>query len=160
MNKKYLVILAVVAVLSAIGIILISSHNVSAYENLENFDSDIKLYKSSTCGCCEIYSSYFKSKGNKNLEIIDVPDIKSVIEQYEIPEFLESCHTVIIGDYFVEGHVPLEAIEKLLSENPDIEGIGMPGMPAGSPGMPGTKQGDFVVYGINYDKSSFEFMRI
>ena len=41
---------------------------------------------------------------------------------------LQSCHTAFIGDYFVEGHVPSDAITKLLSENPDIKGITVPGI--------------------------------
>ena len=35
----------------------------------------------------------------------------------------------------IEGHVPVQEIERLLSERPDIVGIGVAGMPAGSPGM-------------------------
>ena len=60
----------------------------------------------------------------------------------------------------MEGHVPLEAIEKLLQEKPDIKGIAMPGMPSGAPGMLGKKTGDFVVYAVNNDGSYEEFMRI
>ena len=39
--------------------------------------------------------------------------------------------------YFIEGHVPHDAITKLLAEKPDIKGITVPGMPAGInvPGM-------------------------
>ena len=35
----------------------------------------------------------------------------------------------------VEGHVPAGDIRKLLREKPKIAGIGVPGMPVGSPGM-------------------------
>jgi len=37
--------------------------------------------------------------------------------------------------YFIEGHIPIEAIEKLLTEKPEIDGIALPEMPSGSPGM-------------------------
>ena len=80
--------------------------------------------------------------------------------KYEIPPQMESCHTIIVGNYFVEGHVPLEAVEKLLREKPNIKGIAMPGMPSGSPGMPGAKNGDFVIYGVNQDGTTFEFARL
>lgn len=143
-----------------LAVILISSNSASAYQNLKSFDGEMKFYKSSTCGCCEVYSSYFKSKGSSKIEIVNGIDNTKIMEKYGIPKSLESCHTTIIGDYFIEGHVPLEAIEKLLLEKPDIAGIGIPGMPNGSPGMPGSKTGDFVIYGINNDGSSFEFMRI
>ena len=42
--------------------------------------------------------------------------------------------------------MPLEAVEKLLKEKPDIKGIALPGMPSGSPGMPGPKVAPFVIY--------------
>ncbi len=37
--------------------------------------------------------------------------------------------------YIIEGHVPVEEINRLLSERPDVIGIAVAGMPAGSPGM-------------------------
>ena len=40
----------------------------------------------------------------------------------------------------------MEAIEKLLQEKPEIDGIGLPGMPSGVPGMPGPKRAPFDVY--------------
>lgn len=36
----------------------------------------------------------------------------------------------------------------LLSERPDIKGVTLPGMPAGSPGMTGTKAGPFKIYEV------------
>ena len=73
---------------------------------------------------------------------------------------MQSCHTTTIGNYFVEGHIPIEAIEKLMTEKPNIKGIAMPGMPSGSPGMPGAKQGPFIIYAIGNDGSVGEFMRM
>jgi hypothetical protein len=64
---------------------------------------------------------------------------------------MESCHTVEIENYFVEGHVPIEAIQKLLNEKPDINGIALPGMPSGSPGMPGLKMEKFKIHQITLD---------
>ena len=58
-----------------------------------------------------------------------------------------------IGGYFVEGHVPVEAIEKLLTEKPDIAGIAMQGMPLGSPGMPGDKVMPFIIFAVHKDGS-------
>jgi len=160
MRNKLLVVGGIVIGIFALLMILISSGNASGYETLRSFEGKMILYKSSTCGCCEVYSQYFKGKGNSEIEIVTVSDNRRVMDEYNIPGFLESCHTTVVGNYFVEGHIPLEAIEKLLTENPNIAGIGMPGMPSGSPGMPGSKSGDFVIYGVNYDGSTFEFMRI
>jgi len=77
-------------------------------------------------------------------------DMSLIKQRFQVPYELESCHTAIIEGYVVEGHIPNEAIEKLLEERPDIQGIGMAGMPSGSPGMPGVKE-DFMIYEINHD---------
>ena len=42
---------------------------------------------------------------------------------------------VTLDGYVVEGHVPFETIRKVLSERPGVDGIAVPGMPYGSPGM-------------------------
>ena len=47
----------------------------------------------------------------------------------------QSCHTAVVGDYVVEGHVPADLVRRMLEEKPDIAGLAVPGMPRGSPGM-------------------------
>ena len=54
-----------------------------------------------------------------------------------IPDEVASCHTAEVDGYLVEGHVPVQAIQRLLAERPDAVGIALPGMPADSPGMGG-----------------------
>ena len=91
-------------------------------------------YRSPTCGCCENYEEYLIRHGFA-VESEVTEDLDPVKERYGIPEEAESCHTVVVGDYVVEGHVPVEAIEKLLDERPEVDGIAVPGMPSNSPGM-------------------------
>ncbi|MBS3150249.1 hypothetical protein J4425_00370 [Candidatus Woesearchaeota archaeon] len=160
MKKKSMIWAVIILSTVVIGIFAINADKASSFENVRNFQGEIKLYKSGSCGCCGVYSSYFRSKGNSETEIISMESIDSIKQEYEIPLELESCHTTIIGDYFIEGHIPLEAVERLMMEKPDIKGIAMPGMPSGSPGMPGTKKSDFIVYQVNNDGSYDEFMRI
>ncbi len=117
------------------------------------------IFKSSGCGCCGVYSQYMEKRGF-NVQVVDTEDLDSIKGKYKVPVSMQSCHTTVIENYFVEGHVPAEAIEKLLAEKPDIAGIAMPGMPSGSPGMPGSKRGPFMVYAVNKDGSTAEFMRI
>ena len=58
--------------------------------------------------------------------------------KYHIPTAARSCHTAMIGNYIVEGHVPASDIKKLLEKHPaGVVGIAVPGMPTGSPGMEG-----------------------
>ncbi|MEL6892527.1 MAG: DUF411 domain-containing protein [Actinomycetota bacterium] len=37
----------------------------------------------------------------------------------------------------LEGHIPLAAIERLLTDRADVVGLALPGMPGDSPGMGG-----------------------
>jgi len=158
---KYIKIIAGIAVIGFFYLLFLAA-NGSSFETIGNFEGGMTIYKSLTCGCCGIYGNYFKSKGNSDVEIIniDIDNADAIRDQYGVPVQLRTCHTTIIGDYFVEGHIPLEAIEKLLLEQPDIAGIAMPGMPSGSPGMPGAKLGDFIIYSVNKDQTYEEFMRI
>ncbi len=82
------------------------------------------------------------------VESVMTDDLGEVKDRYGVPEQMQSCHTAIVGDYFIEGHVPVEAIRKLLDERPAISGIALPGMPQGSPGMSGEKTEPFVIYAI------------
>lgn len=56
-------------------------------------------------------------------------------DRYQVPLEIQSCHTAIVDGYIIEGHVPVEEIERLLEERPDIVGLAVLGMPPGSPGM-------------------------
>ena len=105
------------------------------------------LYKSPNCGCCGGHAAVLEQNG-VNVNTIPTDDMTAIKKKYNIPPSMESCHTAIIEDYIVEGHVPLEAIQKLLEEQPDIDGIALPRMPAGSPGMPGVKQGPWTIYAL------------
>lgn len=158
-TKSFFIILIGILVIGVIFLIFFIPKG-SSFEAIDNFEGTIGIYKSSSCGCCGVYTNYFQTKGNKNARAVNLADMEFFKNQHKIPNELESCHTTLVGDYFVEGHVPLEAIEKLLEEMPDIEGIAMPGMPNGSPGMPGTKNQEFVIYSVNHDGSYQEFMRI
>jgi hypothetical protein len=48
----------------------------------------------------------------------------------------------------VGGHIPMEVIDRLLAEKPKLVGITLPGMPEGTPGMPGNKPGPLDIYEI------------
>jgi hypothetical protein len=142
--------------------VILTSIGTSKLDFVHEFSGNMTEYKSSSCGCCGLYAKYYQSQGNENLKVVGFQsdeELDNFKDSLGIPKDLRSCHTTVIGKYFVEGHMPLEVIEKLLKEQPDIAGIAMPGMPEGSPGMPGTKKGDFIVYSVNHDGSYQEFMR-
>lgn len=111
----------------------------------ESSAEKVIVYKSESCGCCVQHSAYLRGEGF-DVEIVIEDDMSAIKDKYNIPKEMLSCHTAIFGEYFVEGHVPIEAINKLLEEQPEIDGIALPEMPSGSPGMPGPKLEPFVIY--------------
>jgi hypothetical protein len=104
-----------------------------------------KLYKNPDCYCCELYGQYLEENGYE-VDVIATEQLVALKAQHNIPQDLAACHTTVIGDYVVEGHVPVESIDRLLEKQPNITGIGVAGMPSGSPGMPGRKTGPIVVH--------------
>jgi hypothetical protein len=107
----------------------------------------VVMFKSPTCGCCVNYAAYLERQGF-SVETVMTQDMSVIKADNDIPRNMESCHTVMIGDYFVEGHIPIEAVNQMLEEKPSIDGIALPGMPSGSPGMPGIKNTKFTIYGL------------
>jgi hypothetical protein len=106
------------------------------------------VFKSPTCGCCHEWEAYLRRHG---YTVVSMPtdDMTAVKSEHGVPQPAWSCHTAIIGGYVVEGHVPIEAIDDLLTQGPPIDGIALPGMPAGSPGMPGVKASPFEILAID-----------
>lgn len=94
------------------------------------------VYKSATCGCCKKWVEHMQKAGYA-VTSHDVPDVNVYKKRYAVGEDLWSCHTAIVtGGYVVEGHVPADVIDKLVTEAPkDVIGLAVPGMPQGSPGM-------------------------
>ena len=130
----------------------------NALANIDNKKLSVEVFKTPSCGCCYGYV-LFLEKEQFNVRETDMRSLHSIKQKYNIPLEMQSCHTTIIGKYFIEGHVPLEAVNKLLKEQPDIDGIALPGMPIGTPGMPGKKEEPFVVYQLIDGKFSI-FMTI
>ncbi len=113
----------------------------------KNLLGEITVYLTPNCGCCKLYTKYLENRGFK-VKIIEMEDLSQLKNEIGIPPTLQSCHTSFINGYFIEGHVPVEAIIKLLNEKQNIAGIVLPGMPSGSPGMPGGKDEPFKIYAI------------
>ena len=151
-NKKTIMFVGVGLVIVTLFFLYFDNNELSG------FGIPVIVYKSPMCGCCEGYISNLEGNGF-DVDVEIVQNMQSIKIQYNIPPDMQSCHTVIIGDYFVEGHVPLEAVNKLLNEKPDIDGIALPGMLSGSPGMPGKKTETFQIYALSNGASS-EFMII
>lgn len=94
----------------------------------------VAAYRNPGCGCCENWSNLLKAAGFK-ITMSDDPNLARRRQSLGIPESVAGCHLALIGRYMIEGHVPVEDIFRLLSEQPDAMGLAVPGMPSGSPGM-------------------------
>jgi hypothetical protein len=92
------------------------------------------VYKDAGCGCCKKWVEHVRQAGFE-VEAHDTSNMDEVKANAGVPAQLQSCHTALVGRYAVEGHVPADVIKKMLDEKPNIRGIAVPGMPAGSPGM-------------------------
>ena len=110
------------------------------------------VYKSATCGCCSKWVEHMQANGF-DVKAINVDDIDKVKRERGVPADATSCHTAIVNGYIVEGHVPADAVLKVLKEKPAIAGIAVPGMPMGSPGMeiPGGQKEAFNI--VAFDKA-------
>ena len=113
----------------------------------------VTLYKDLQCTCCEAYAKFLEEQGFK-VEVKPVRDLHSIDQKAGVPEALEGCHTSFIDGYVVIGHVPIDAIHKLLAERPKIVGISIPGMPANLPGMPGPRSKPVAIHEIAADGSA------
>lgn len=93
------------------------------------------VYKSASCGCCKLWVDHVKGAGFTVREV-NTDDLNTVKREMGIPPRLASCHTVVVGSYVVEGHVPADDVKRLLRDRPaTVRGLAVPGMPIGSPGM-------------------------
>jgi hypothetical protein len=117
------------------------------------------LYKNPQCDCCEGYAKYLRQDGF-SVTVTPTNDLYMMSRRAGFPEAMDGCHISEIGGYVVQGHVPIAAIRRLSAERPAIRGISLPGMPAGSPGMPGAKQAPFVIYAIGRDGRSSVYMTV
>ena len=119
----------------------------TAKDKIDISHLEFTVFKTPLCGCCKLYIDYLRENG-MSVQVVEKADVAPIKRQYKIPENMQSCHTAKVGDYFVEGHVPIEAVKKLITEKPDLDGIALPGMPSGSPGMPDSKSDELVIYGV------------
>ena len=117
------------------------------------------VHRSPTCGCCGAWANHLRRAGFP-VTIVNEADMAPVKSRAGVPDALQSCHTAFVEGYVIEGHVTLEAIEKLLAERPQILGLAVPDMPVGSPGMemPDTKPDPFSVMAFHKDGNPTVFV--
>lgn len=157
MNKNIIIGIIAVVVLAG-GAVLMRGNSNQETEGLTSViqpntafaETRAVVYKSPTCGCCKGHADAMKEAGI-DVEIVEMQqtELSFFKGDHNIPMNMQSCHTTMLShgdkEYIVEGHIPIEGINKLVTEQPDIPGIVLPGMPSGTPGMPGPKMGPYEI---------------
>ena len=125
--------------------------NVSADE-----PPKIDVYKSPTCSCCAKWADHLKEAGF-SVATHNEGNMSAIKKKFGVPVTKSSCHTAVVGDYIIEGHVPAEDILELLNQKPPVAGLTVPGMPLGSPGMEAAQPQPYVVYTFDKDGNTEPF---
>lgn len=94
----------------------------------------VTIYKTAGCMCCNRWAEHLRQQGF-DVVIDSTGILADVNAEHGVSQDLASCHTALVGGYVVVGHVPADAILRLVREQPPLAGISLPGMPVGSPGM-------------------------
>lgn len=107
----------------------------------------MKMYKNPSCSCCEAYAAYLEETGLFKVELIPTNDLAGVSTSLGVPESLQGCHAITLGQYVIDGFVPINTLKKFLGEQPqNITGLAVLGMPMGAPGMGGEKTEPWNIY--------------
>lgn len=129
-----------------LGAALLSLAFVSAAAGNETGET-VTVYRTPWCGCCHGWAAAIEKAGYRTDSVI-LEDLSGIRKQAGVPADMEGCHVAMIGGYFLEGHIPLEAIRQLQSERPDIAGLAVPGMPQGSLGMGNDPSAAYDVFAV------------
>ncbi len=119
---------------------------------------EVVMYKNEGCQCCTKWADHMNEAEFAVIEK-PVPNLGEIKAENGISREMASCHTALVDGYIVEGHVPIEDVQRLLKERPDAIGLTVPGMPIGSPGMevPGREPDNYDVLLIAKDGSTTVF---
>lgn len=94
----------------------------------------VTVYVPKVCLACIEWGEHLRQHGFVVI-LDDTQDLALIKKRYRIGPDLEARHTAVVGDFFVEGHVPAEDILQLLKEKPQARGLAVPGAPRGAPGL-------------------------
>jgi hypothetical protein len=127
---------------------------------LQTGGTPITVYKSKSCGCCANWVDYLRGAGFSPT-VFDQEDMDSIKDSLGVPSELRSCHTAVLDRYLIEGHVPVADMRRLVAGRSKLQGLAVPGMPQGTPGMAaeGAPIQGFEVIGFSAQGSRSTFAR-
>lgn len=109
----------------------------------------ITVYRSENCGCCKSWVDHLEKNGFQ-VEDVVTANMRNVKRTHGVPRQMLSCHTAVIDDVVIEGHVPASDIKAYL-EKPvfNTQGLAVPGMVPESPGMGTGRKDSYSVIAFN-----------
>ena len=137
--------LATLAVVGAVTFTTIPAAAGTEVMAAAELSREITIWRDPNCGCCDAYAEYLEANGYQVTRVDDRNFDRRSVEA-GVPEQGLGCHLAKIDGYYVSGLVPVEIIERLVTERPEIAGITLPGMPANAPGMAPEKTGTLKTY--------------
>jgi hypothetical protein len=111
----------------------------------------VKVRRDPGCTCCEGWAAHMRRAGF-DVTIADDPKLSAYKDSLHVPADLRSCHTSTIGRFVFEGHVPVDEIQRFLKAPGTAIGLGVAGMPAGSPGMESATPAHYEVVAFSTTK--------
>jgi hypothetical protein len=115
----------VAILLSGIIVIVLGIIFAPAFLHHSPEEADIIVYRSKRCSYAGEWISRLRKEGYS--VSVQRPMYLSVIrKKHGVPENFKACHTSISGQYFIEGHVPMDSVQQLLRTTTNIAGISMP----------------------------------
>ena len=160
MNKNYIYLLIIAGLIGVLGYQVweintrddgFDTSTVSAKEAVSA--NEIVIFKNPGCQCCTAWAGHMQQAGF-NVKEKPTDQLAAIKSEQGISYNMASCHTALVGDYVIEGHVPVTDVQRLLREQPDVRGLAVPGMPQGSPGMESPNPEPYKVYLISNDGST------
>lgn len=139
-----------VAGTGALTTLAFAQNSTEVTPELIDTTKQVTMWRDPSCGCCDAYADYLEANGYQ-VKRVDDRNFDKTSVSVGVPEQGLGCHLAKIEKYFVSGLVPVDILERLVTEQPDIAGITLPGMPRNAPGMAREKYGTLRTYAFGPD---------
>ena len=120
----------------------------------------LQVSRDDGCVCCSGWADAMEKTGRFRVEMFDAGDLPTFKRHAGVPGGFAGCHTALVENYVIEGHVPPADVLRLLEEKPaGVLGLVVAGMPRGSPGMEqeNGQKDEFIVYAFKAGEAKYEF---
>jgi len=118
----------------------------------------VTVYKDESCECCSRWVRHMRMNGFR-VRLGSSTEGAAVRARYRLPPAMRACHTAVMGNLLIEGHVPAKDVWRLIAEPDGATGLILPGMPRGSPGMESPSREAYTVLVLEPSGTTRPFAR-